>query len=903
VSSNRPVLDLLRPRVRRAFRLAVHRADWTESEVDEELRFHVAMRVEQLVAAGWAPADAEAEARRRFGPSWDAAVRHLHRSGRAREEQLAMHERLGAVWHDVRYALRGLRRAPRFVAAVVLTLGLGIGASTVIFSFVDHIVLRPLPYASPDQLVVVREILGEVRSVYPTMPANASHFLEWRRGCSACAGLSAIKRSWVTLTGNDDPQRLGAARVSANLFPLLGLTPVLGRGFVGEEEQPGRDRVVLLSNAAWRRHFGADPSIVGRRITLNARSVEIIGVLPPAADLPGGDGLGKLVGLPERVDMYQPLALTEAQTKSSGEYDYAVLARLRPDATIAQAQQQINAIEREFTTRMGDGATLEASVVPLRSQIVGESGRPLLLLLAAVGTVLLIVCVNLINLSLARSMGRQRETAVRVALGAGAGRLALVESLILALAGGMLGLLLAVWGLRSLIALAPSSLPRVAEVGLDARVFGASMLLTLFVGMLVGTLPAIRAGRTHPGEALKAGGRTMTSGRGAGRRRTLFIAAQVAFSTLLLVGTGLFLTSFVRLLRVDPGFDTEHVVALDVALPAAAYPTGEHRLQFYERAMAEISAVSGITATGVTSALPLEGETWIDAVSRADQAGGSGEPLTANFRFVTDDYFKTIGTPLRQGRPFGADDRGQQVVIVSERTASALWPGGSAIGQRMSVGSSRPSAEVVGVVADVRTSTLEETGSLVVYLPMRGLASSQAVMIARTAGVANDVAAAAVRDALRRVDPTVAVPKIRTTGQVVSATLAARRFQLALLTLFALLALVTASVGIYGVISQSLASRTNEIGVRLALGAQPSDVHRLVLREGLTPIALGLAVGIAGSLAAGRVISSLLFEVRPGDPMTMASVGLLLGVVGVVACAIPARRATRTGLAVMLRAE
>jgi putative ABC transport system permease protein len=816
-----------------------------------------------------------------------------------------MRERLGALWHDVRYALRGLRRAPRFVAAVVLTVGLGIGASTVIFSFVDHIVLRPLPFASPDRLVVVREVLGELQSVYPTIPANASHFLEWRRGCSACAGLAAIKRSWVTLTGHDDPQRLGAARVSANLFPLLGLAPVLGRGFVDDEDQPGRDRVVLLSDAAWRRRFGADPSIVGRTITLDTRTVEVIGVLPRTADLPGGDALGKLVALPERIDIYQPLALTEMETKSGGGFDYAVVARLNTGATIAQAQQQINAMERDFAARMGSGATLEARLTPLRSQIVGDSDRPLLLLLAAVGTVLLIVCVNLINLSLARSMDRQREAAVRVALGASAGRLArlaLAESLMLALAGGVLGLLLAVWGLHSLIALAPSSLPRIAEVGLDARVFGVSMLLTLFVGLLVGALPAARASRTHPGEVLKAGGRTMTVGRAAGKRRAMFIAVQVAFSTLLLVGTGLFLTSFVRVLRVDPGFDTEHVVALDVALPAAAYPTGERRLQFYERAMAEISAVPGITAAGATSALPLEGDTWVDAITRVEEAGGRGEPLTANFRFVTDGYFETIGTPLRLGRPFGADDRGQQVVIVSERTASALWPGRSAIGQRVSAGG-RPPAAVVGVAADVRTSTLEESGSLVVYLPMRGLASYQGVVIARTTGVANDIAAAAVRAALRRVDPTVAVPKIRTTGQVVSATLAARRFQLALLALFALLALVTASVGIYGVISQSLASRTNEIGVRLALGAQPSAVHRLVLREGLTPIALGLAVGIGGSLAAGRVISSLLFEVRPGDPMTMAAAGLLLGVVGAAACAIPARRATRTGLAAMLRAE
>ncbi|HYW33295.1 MAG TPA: ABC transporter permease [Gemmatimonas sp.] len=890
--------------VRRVFRLAVRRAAWTEADVDEELRFHIAMRTDDLVARGWSAVDAEAEARARFGPSWDAAVKGLHQSGRTREEQLAMRERIQGLLYDVRYSLRALRHAPRYTAAAVLTLALGLGASTVVFSLVDHIVLRPLPYRAPEQLVVVREVFSELQSVYPTMPANASHFLEWRRACSACTGLAAVVRSTATLSGTGDPQQLGAVRVSANLFPLLGVSPALGRGFRDEEDSPGRNDVVVLSDATWKRHFGEDPSVIGRTITLNNRSVEVIGVLPPLVDLPGRDALGALASLPGEVELYQPLALTQEEARRGGSFDYVVLARLAPGATLDQARAQLDAVGQTFAAREGGGITFSTVLVPVQSQIVGEASRPLLLLLAAVAALLLIVCVNLVNLSLARGAGKQREFAVRVALGASAGRLArlaIVESLVLACAGGALGVMLSHWGLRALVALAPVTLPRVAEVRLDARVFGVAVLLTLVVGLLVAVLPALGAGRTHPGEALKAGGRTMTGSRAAGRRRSLFITLQVAFSTLLLVGTGLFLSSFVRVLNVDPGVDTEHVVALNVALPRTTYPSGDNRWAFYERAITAVAAVPGIANAAVASALPLEGETWIDGVARAEDAESSRERPLANFRFVSADYFTTVGTKLRSGRAFDATDRAREAIIISEHTATTLWPGTSALGKRMVAG--RFSGEVIGVAANVNTTSLEQTGNLVVYLPAWMSAPSQGVVIARTTSPAGAAAISAVRAALRRVDPTVAVPKSRTLAQVVSATVAARRFQLALLGLFAVLALVTASIGIYGVIAQSLASRRNEIGVRMALGAQRARIHWLVLREGLVPVAIGMMLGMGASLATSRVMTSMLYGVTPSDPGTLAGVGVLLGVVAAVACGIPAWRATRADVPELLRAE
>ncbi|MEO8563418.1 MAG: ABC transporter permease [bacterium] len=899
------MLGMLRPRIRRTFHLAVRRPEWTEADVDEELRLHLDLRIEQLVRSGWARGDAEVEARRRFGPSWHDAVRHLHRSGRAREERLAMRERLHSTWRDVRHSARALRRSPRFTIAAVITLALGLGFTTVIVSLVDHIVLRPLPYDGVERLVVVREVFdGPTASPYSSMPANASHFIEWQRRCTVCEEMGMIKRAWYTVTDGGDPQRLGAARVTANLLPLLGVRPVIGRPFRTDEEQEGRDGVVMISDAFWRGQFGADPKVIGRTIVLNDAPAEIVGVLPATFSLPTGDELGQLSGLPRPIDIYRPLSLTKRERTTSGEFDYVVLARLRAGATPAQVRAQLDPAEAEFATRDGGGSTLESAVVPMQDQVVGNAGRPLLLLLAAVGAVLLIVCVNLANLMLVRNGARVHESAIRVALGAGRARLArmaLAESVVLALAGGALGLLLTHWGLRVLIALAPWNLPRVSEVKLDARVITIGALLTLVVAVVVGALPALRAGQTAPSEALKAGGRTATNSRGAARRRALFIGVQVAFSTVLLVGAGLFLTSFMRVMRVKRGFETSNVLAVDVALPRSSYPSDSSRSRAYERLLAEVTGTPGVVGVAVASALPLEGETWVNGVRRAEDVGTERDHPTANIRFVSPEYFKVIGTPLRAGRTFEASDMTHSVAVLSERTARALWPNENAVGKRMHAAGDCCS-DVIGIAAEVPTSTLEKEGSLVVYLPMWEYPPPVGTIVVRTRGEPG-VVTTAVRSAIRRTDASIAVPRVRTMSEVVSNTVAERRFQLGLLALFAVLALVTASVGIYGVIAQSLASRTREIGVRMALGARPWDVQRLVLREGLTPVAFGLIVGVAGSVAAGKGIQSLLFEVQPGDPGTILGVGLLLGIVAVIACVIPARRVTTAGVTTLLRTE
>src|SRR5688500_2199327 len=520
-----------------------------------------------------------------------------------------MPDRLDPLLKDIRYAARSLRRAPRFTTAAILTLALGLGATTVIFSLVDHIVLRPLPYADVDRLVVVREVVEEFSSTYPSLKANASHFLGWQRGCDACEGVAALRKLPLTLTGAGDPQRVEGARVSANFFSLLGVQPSFGRAFAPEEDAPGSDRVVMLSHEFWRRELGEDRAIIGRTISLDGIPHTVTGVLPEDFALPAGDALGTQAGLPRDIDVFKPLALSPRESRTPGEFDYIVLARLRPGIGLAAARAQLDAIASDIVTRGGFGMTVRTLVTPMQQQVVGAAGRPLLLLLAAVSGVLLVVCVNLANLTLARNVGRQREAAVRVALGAGRARLtrfALAESVLLSIVGGGIGFILALWGIRALVAMAPATLPRVGEVGLDGRVFAVAAIVAVIAGLAVGAIPALRFGHANPAEALKSGGRTATGSRGASRRRGLFIAAQIALSTILLVGTGLFLRSFVEVLGVDRGFETDRVLALDVALPRAKYSSTELRNQFHDEVLAELAALPGVRSAALTTAIPLE---------------------------------------------------------------------------------------------------------------------------------------------------------------------------------------------------------------------------------------------------------------------------------------------------------
>lgn len=642
-------------------------------------------------------------------------------------------------------------------------------------------------------------------------------------------------------------------------------------------------------------------------MTLNGTSVRVVGVLGADFRFPESKDFGGTSGPPYEAEVFVPLALSQREKTTPGEFDYTVLARLTAGTTLPRARAQFAAIESSISnsTQSKYGMTLRVIVEPLQSEIVGSAQTALLLLLAAVGGVLLIVCVNLANLFLARFAARRREAAVRVALGARTARLigqAITESVVLAVLAGGVGIVISRWGLSGLLGLAPIDLPRLGEITLDARVLAVAIAVTLVTGFAFGIVPSVRFGRVDPADVLKGGGRTATSGRGARQTRQILIASQVGLCTLLLVATGLFLASFVRVLRVDKGFVTEPVLAMEVELPQNGYADVVRRAAFFDESLRRLAAMPGATGAAMTSRLPLGGEAQVDFLALEHDARPDGERPSANIRYVSPSYFSTLGISARRGRVFSDADRGRNVVVLSERAARALWPAEDPVGRRMVPGSNDSVAVVVGVVPDVRTSSMEKEGSPVAYLPYFQDAPPTATLLIRAATDPTALTASA-RQVLRDVAPSVPVGRVRTLAQVVSASVAQRRFQLLLLVLFAVTALATAGVGIYGIMSHSLAQRATEIGIRMALGAGAGDVRRLALVEGLAPAGFGLCVGILMSLVLGRTFSALLFGVGAGDPGTLFGVAGVVALLAALATYVPARRAAKADPMDALRAE
>ena len=863
-------------------------------EIDREIAFHVDMETANNIRAGLPPD----EARRRA---------HIAFGGRQRFREEARDEvrsrGLEDLIQDVRHAVRTFRRTPAFTATVILTLALGVGATTVIFSVADNVVLRSLPYRNADRLVGIQVLSDRLKNVTPTWVPNAAHYLAWKNACTVCEGIAAVRPNQLTLSGAGDPTVISIYRVSDNLFSMLGAHAEVGRLLAPGDDRPGNEQLVVISDELWRQQFGARSDIVGRAITIGDAQWTVLGVIAPDFRMFRGAELGPFLRLPSRGDAYVPLALNARERTTPGEHDYGVIALLKPGATPATLRAQLDAISAANAVALRDNPPSRTAITPLQTQVVGSAGRPLLLLLAAVAAMLLIMCVNLATLFLARSAARRRESAVRVALGAGQGRLmrqALAETVTVSLIGGLAGIVLSRWGVSALVALAPADLPRIDEVHVDARVLAVGLIVSILAGLSFGFVPALRFGRTTPGDVLKESSRGATESRQGARARSWLIASQVGLSAVLLVVAGLFLKSFVRVLHADRGFSAERVLALDVTLPRGAYPTIAQRNQYYSEVMQRVSTLPGVTAAALTSALPLEGEGWIDGLAPESGAnGGWGKEVDANFRFISPNFFDVLGVTLRKGRTFLDSDRGQHVVILSENAARQLWPNENAIGKYVHAGNDSLSM-VVGVAADVRTTGIEHDASLTVYHPYwyRGYAPT---LLVRTNG---DPAAltTSVRTALRQFAPSVPISHIRTIDQVVSTVVAQRRFELVLIGLFAVTALVTASIGIYGIISHSLSRRANEIGIRIALGARAVDVHALVLREVLVSVGLGLVAGMLVSRALASMVAGLLFEVRPTDAGTLAAVALVLAVVAAVACWIPTRRATRIDPVDALRA-
>ena len=810
---------------------------------------------------------------------------------------------MSLVWSDFRYCLRTLGRNPGFGAVVILIVALGIAANTAIFSIADAVLVRPLPFRDAERLFAVQESVPRFSHVAPRVPVSAHHFLEWRKHWRAAEHIAILGAISVNLTSAGDPMRLNCGRVSADLFPMLGIQPQLGRNFLEEEDHPGRDKVVILTDALWRRRFHADPSVLGQKIVVDGVPFEVVGVLSPETKLPKISQLQPLNFGDAEPDLWKPMATRDEELSPMGDFNYGGIVRLKQGISPSQALDELNAVQAGIASSLPEHVELRAALVPLQEAIAGRSRDGLLLLLSAVGAVLLIVCVNIANLLLSRATGRRREFAIRTAIGASAVRLArqvITESLLIAMLGGALGVALAFGALGTILANAPADLPRLNEVRMNGRVLGVAFLLSAFCGVLFGLLPALRSSRADPQDGLKAAGRTSSQSHSGGRLRSLLVTVEVGLGTLCLVAAGLLLNSFVRLMRVERGFDVERVVTVHLNLPSSRYPDRAKRAAFLRNAVDRLRALPGVNAAAVSNLLPLAGEGSNNIVSLEGSNTPEVERPIVDFRCVSEDYFRAMGIPLRQGRLFNQADRDRGVTLVSALTAERFWPGQNPIGKRFYLGVTL--LEVIGVAGDVRGNGLQKAPGPTVYIPYWQRDRPDMSLILRTAMDPASIASA-VRGEIRKLDAELPVPRFQTMRQIVSAAVAQRRFQLTLVLVFAGVALVLASLGIYGVVSYSVAQRRGEMGIRMALGATAAGLQLMVIRQGLAPVLAGLAGGIAGALAVGRILRGLLFEVTPADPLTVASVAVVLLGVAAVACYIPAFRVTRADPLAALRYE
>jgi putative ABC transport system permease protein len=800
---------------------------------------------------------------------------------------------------DLRHATRRLRRSPGFTALAVLTVGLGVGATTVMFSAVHGVLLKPLSYPEPDLLVMIR---GATRA-QPGRTGVISYpdYRDWRHESRSFETIAALRTADVTLAGPGGPERIEGARVTASFFQALRVAPALGHLFPEELDQPGGERVAVLGHGLWRR-LGADPTLVGRSITLSGQPHTVIGILPAGFRPPREV---------ERAEVFAPLGLDGEALAERGNRSLVAIGRLRSGVRIAQARAELAAValrlEKEHPDNTGRGAMVES----LHADTVGELRQPLLVLLGAVAFVLLIACTNMANLVLPRALARQREVAIRAALGAKRSRLVrqlLTESLLLGLVGGVAGLALAHWGLDALVSLAPASTPRLQDIALDGRVLGFSLALSLATGVAFGLAPALSASRTDVQAALHESGRSPGLARHRGAR--LLVVAEIALSLVLMAGAGLLLESFRRLLSVDPGFDPYNVLTLAVSLPDTRYPRPDQRAGFYAELLERVRILPGVISAAAITELPLGGDASIATrfIVEGRPAPAPGQKPRAEYHAVTAGYFETMRIPLKKGRTFDAGDRREAspVAVVNETLAAQVFPGQDPLGQRLTIGigtdeSDPHTFEVVGVVGDVQSGRRAFT-PLEIYVPHPQQSWSWMSLVVRTSGDPVSLAGALRRE-VAALDSEQAVYHVRPLPELLSDALAARRFIMALLGGFALLGLALATVGVYGVLAESVERRRGEIGLRLAVGADPGDVLRMVLGQAARLAAAGVTLGLVAAFALTRVMQGLLFGVSATDPATFAAVAGVLAMAALLASYLPARRAARLDPAAVLREE
>jgi predicted permease len=886
------MLDDLRFRTR----ALVHHKQ-VEEELDEELRFHFDRQVEKLMRSGMSEQEAKRTARLAFGG-------HEQTKEDCREARGTSFIEL--TIDDTRYALRQLWANPTFALVMILTLALSIGANSAIFSVIDGVLLKRLPYAQPERLVRVFLSSHE----YPKFPFNPWDFLDFRARNHSFESFAAFTRGDVQLSGEGEPVKLNGFGITSGYFRVFGLHPQLGREFDFNAEIPGNGLQVILSDRVWRTRFGADPNIIGRKITLNTQPYTVMGVMPAGTEHPGNVYHSLAYG--ESVDVWWPFSFA-GNSSQRGSHFIEGIARLKPGVSAEQARAEMNGIMAQLgKEHPNNDAGWSVLVIPLYSEVVGNTRRMLLVLLGAVGIVLLIACANAANLLLARASARQREIAVRLAMGAPRLRIVrqlLTESLIISLVGGALGLALAFGGVRALVSLLPADFPRAHDIHVSGPVLGFTLLVSVLTGVLFGLAPAMQAARTDPKQGLQQGSRNSTATRHQNRLRNALVIAEVSLACVLLIGAGLMLRTFLNLVHLNPGFREDHVLTATLSLPHARYKTGEQTAQFYDRLSASLNQLPGVESAGAGSDLPWTGYD--------ENAGGfiiegkkpaPHEEFHARYHMATPGYFRAMGIPLMEGRFFTqADKKGAPWVLVINRAmAQKYWPGENVIGRRISFDDNPKKDDdwmtVVGVVGDVKDQPNSASAEPAFWWSEYQASEPDMSVAVRTQSDPRQVADG-LRDAVHRLDPELAVAEIKLMDQVADASVSTPRFTFVLVGLFAALAILLAGIGAYGVIAYTVTQRTSEFGLRVALGAQRGDLLRMVLGQSARLAIPGTIVGVLLALSLGRVVQTLIYGVSAADPLIYASVILLVPAVALLASYIPARRAAQSDPMQTLRAE
>lgn len=811
---------------------------------------------------------------------------------------------MATLLFDLREIIRTLARERSYTATVVLTLALTIGATTAMFSIVDGVLLKPLSYSQPEQLVTLNEVWQQFVDRMPSVPINARHLEYWREHDQSFAAMAQYRPLPANLTGAGQAEQITVVRASGSIFAVLRVEAARGRTLTPDDEREGRAPVTVVTDRFWRQRLNADPAAVGKAITLDGRPFTVVGVLRPDFRLPVGAQLSAAF------DAFIPMPIDVGWV---GDHNNFAIGRLREGVSIEQARTELNVLQAQVsdiaTRQAHESIKLSAILSPLSESVVGSARRGLLLLFGAIAAVLLIACSNLANLSLSRAAGRVRESAIRSALGASGGRLivrAIAEQVVLAVVGGALGVWVTWAAIAAFVRTAPVDLPRVSDVALDARVLAFAAALSILTGFAVAILPALRMASRDVQGVLRASSAAVASERTGMRARSMLLAAQVGLSVTLLVVTALLTTSLLRALRVDTGFSTERVLAVDLAMPAARYVDEQVRLSAYDRVLAAVAAVPGVQSASTISLLPFGGGGQTNFAVPLGAVVPRTEQASANYRFVGPDYFKTVGITIRRGRSFTHSERDPKKLtpsVISEATARRLWPGEDPIGKQFGRGlEGEAGFEVVGVTADARTTSVEREAPFMVYLPYWWRTRAATSLVVKSAADP-EALVADVRRAIVQVDPDIAVGQARTLSQIVDRSLAPRRYQATLFIAFGMVALLIATIGVYAVTAYGVSRRKREMNIRAALGAQTSEVLGMIVRQSSMPIVAGVIGGIAGALALGTTISGLLYDVTARDPRVIGAVVMFVTTVGLAAALVAARQSASIDPAAALREQ